>query len=246
MAKPVIYAYDGSYNGLMCCVFESFRRRETPVAVEILGREQPSLFPVREIPTEEEKAERVKKSIPLKISLEAKELVEQVYLSCLGEKEVQILRFLRLGYAVGGKVCEMLAQEEVAVLKKAALSLAREAHSLLGFIRFSQYDGVLMAAISPRNNVLPLIADHFCNRLSGETFMIFDKVHKVALVYRDGRREFLSVENVEEPKADPEEEAYRGLWRAFFQTIGIEGRRNPRCQQNHLPLRYRENMTEFR
>ena len=30
---PVVYAYDGSFEGLLCCVFESYERREIPVDV---------------------------------------------------------------------------------------------------------------------------------------------------------------------------------------------------------------------
>ena len=35
------------------------------------------------------------------------------------------------------------------------------------------------------------------------------------------------------------------MWRNYFQTIAIEQRRNPKCQNTHLPKRYRHVMTEF-
>ena len=35
------------------------------------------------------------------------------------------------------------------------------------------------------------------------------------------------------------------LWKVFFKSIGIEQRKNPRCQRNMLPLWYRKHMTEF-
>ena len=35
------------------------------------------------------------------------------------------------------------------------------------------------------------------------------------------------------------------LWKAFVETISIEERENRKCQMTHLPLRYREYMTEW-
>lgn len=42
-----------------------------------------------------------------------------------------------------------------------------------------------------------------------------------------------------------EDLTYRKLWRRFFQTAAIEGRRRPRRQNTNLPKRYRAMMTEF-
>lgn len=243
--ENVVYDYDGSFEGFLCCVFESFEKREIPIAIETFDEEQSTLFRVKTIDTDQAKAQRVRSSIQTKIGLEAKELLEYAFLTNLKEKELHMLYFMRLGYKVGPRVCEMLANEDVSVLKKAVLHLTREAHLLKGFIRFSEYDGVLMAEITPKNNVLPLLAEHFCSRYSGECFMIFDKVHKMALVYKDGQRQFLFVEKIEPPKAGPEEEYYRALWRKFYDTIGIEGRFNPRCRRTLMPMRYWDNMTEF-
>jgi hypothetical protein len=38
---------------------------------------------------------------------------------------------------------------------------------------------------------------------------------------------------------------FRALWRRFYETIAIEGRRNERCRMSHMPKRYWGNMTEF-
>ena len=41
------------------------------------------------------------------------------------------------------------------------------------------------------------------------------------------------------------EENWVKLWKTFFTAIAIEERKNPNCQRNHLPLRFRDLMTEF-
>ena len=49
---------------------------------------------------------------------------------------------------------------------KAERHLRQEAHLLCGFVRFSDHQGKLLAAISPKNFVLPLMAPHFADRYS--------------------------------------------------------------------------------
>lgn len=241
----VIYQYDGTYDGLMCCVFESFLRKEMPITVETFDQEQSTLFKVKIIETDKERAERVSKSVLNKIGLEAQELIEQCFLTNLPEKEIHIIYFMALGFKYGSKVCEMLDNDHVSAIKKAVLHLSREAHLLLGFIRFSEYDGVLMTQITPKNNVLPIIYSHFMTRFSGETFMIYDKTHKIAFVHKDGQGKFMEAENIIPPKADLEEIYYRKLWKTFYNTVSIEGRYNPKCRQTLMPKRYWGNMTEF-
>ena len=38
---------------------------------------------------------------------------------------------------------------------------------------------------------------------------------------------------------------YACLWKEFFEAVSIKERENLKCQQSHLPLRFRGNMTEF-
>ena len=87
---------------------------------------------------------------------------------------MKILRFLLLGYKHGAKVTELAAVEDVHAMNKALLYLQNEAHFHIEFLRFSDLGEFLAAEITPNNNVLPLIAPHFCDRFSGENLMIYD------------------------------------------------------------------------
>ena len=40
----LIYRYDGSFEGLMCCVYESFYKREMPLSIISREEAQQSLF----------------------------------------------------------------------------------------------------------------------------------------------------------------------------------------------------------
>ena len=47
----VVYLYDGSFEGFLCCVYESFAQHELPFAVWTPQRETATLYPVKDIAT---------------------------------------------------------------------------------------------------------------------------------------------------------------------------------------------------
>ena len=243
----VMYYYDGTYNGFLSCVFESFAEKETPAAIlPVDEADQTCLFGAKYIETDLRRAERVRVSIPKKMGMEAQDILERAFFTCMPEKELRMLEFMRLGYKVGRGVCGRLTEPAVDKITKAVQFLEREAHFYLGFLRFAEYGDVLIAQIEPKNSVLPVIAPHFINRFSGEDFMIFDRTHKLALLYKDGATEFLQAEHIELPPESPEEEKFRAMWRTFYDTVGVEGRRNDLCRRTHMPKRYWNRMTEMR
>ena len=247
LAKPcdTIFIYDGTFNGFMCCVHESVYSRELPLAIVDDESEPITLYTIRRIETDEEKATRVLTSISTKISPDAQRLVETVFLSCLQEKELLMLKFLLRGYREGGRLLNALGDPDVAPLLRAKKHLLSEAHLLTGFVRFTDYGGSLASVITPKNFILPFIADHFTARFEDEDFLIFDKTHKAALVYQNRRRDIISVEEIEFPPVSRDEEHYQALWKRFYNTVAIQARENPRCRMTHMPKRYWANMTEM-
>lgn len=243
--SDVIYRYDGTFEGLLCCIFESFDKKEIPSEIISLDSEQISLYSVKEIETDTEKAHRVSSSIPIKISPEALQLISRGFLTCHPQKELLILKFLHLGFHYGSQVINMLTDDTVNALIKAVRYLDREVHLYLGFVRFSVYGEVLASTIEPKNIVLPLMKRHFCERFSQESFLIFDKTNHMALVYRPYKAEIIPADDFTMPSATGDEQYYRSLWKTFYDTIAIKERYNPRCRMTMMPKRYWNHMTEF-
>ena len=241
----IAYLYDGSFEGLLCCVYESYYQKELPSMIFHHGEAQGTLFPVKEIETDCEAAKKVEDSIARKISREALRLVRLCYLSRMESRELTILRFLRMGYKIGPSVTNMLADDTVRAITKTAQNVGGEGHFYKEFLRFSEYNGALVATIEPKNFVLPLVAPHFCDRFPSEQFLIYDKSHKCAFIYQNGEKSFTALEHLELPEVSAEEEQYRALWKRFYNTIAIEGRINPKLRMNHMPKRYWAQMTEF-
>jgi len=209
------------------------------------GQMQETLFPVKEIATDQTAAKRVENSIVRRISAQALDLVRKCYYSEMENREIAILNFLRLGYKVGPSVTDKLSNDVVATITKCAQFVSRESGYFLEFLRFSEYNDVLVAIIEPKNFVLPMIYEHFCDRFPGEQFLIYDKSHKSAFVYRNGKKSLIPLERLELPEAGTKEEEIRALWKQFYNTIAIEGRINLKLRMNNMPKRYWTHMTEF-
>jgi probable DNA metabolism protein len=241
----LIYHYDGSFDGLLCCVFESYDKKEIPMDILLPETCQTMLFPAKKITTDSQKSNRVLDSIPKKMGISALEFVRRAFLTCFTQKELYILLFLRMGYRYGPSVINMLADDVVNALFKAVKHLDNESHLLKGFLRFSIFSNVLVAEIEPKNYVLPLLTQHFCERYPEERFLIYDKTHAMALVYQPYQSAVIPIEDLELPDPDEKEQSYRELWRLFYETIEVQGRHNPECRRSHMPKRYWKNMTEF-
>lgn len=241
----VVYQYDGSFDGLLCCVFRAVYEKETPIAIFPEDCAQSTLLYTETVITDEKKARRVMASIPKKLGAEAFHCVKLAFLSAMEEKECAILAFLRLGYRVGPGIMQRLTDPCVYPVITAAKSVAGEAHLLKGFTRFSQVGPVLVAEIAPKHDVLPLLEQHFRARMPEERFLIYDRTHRVALVYSGGRSDLIPTDGLDLPVAAPQEQMYRVLWTRFYDTVGIAARANPKCRMSHMPKRYWGTMTEF-
>lgn len=234
----VIYCYDGSFDGLMCCVFDSYTRKEVPSDIVTKENQQLTFNEVHDVITDEAHADRILRSIPKKMGENATDFIKKAFLSDIPNRDMYILRFMYMGYKYGFRVMYMVADSTVNTLYKAVQGSCHEAHLLMGFVRFSDNNGTLSAVIEPKNKVLPLMAAHFIDRYRNENFLIYDKTNRMALIYSDHNAEIVEGIDFELPDTTDEEEYYRQLWKTFYNTIGIEERYNPLCRMNLMPKRY--------
>lgn len=238
------YCYDGSFEGFLCCVFDSYANREIPAAI---CREEdfvPTLFASRFIQTDREHAGRVYRKV-VKSSPQAAELLRRGFLTCLPEKELHLYRLVRKLLADGPGFLANRADPVLYPVARAVRHLEGEAHLLKGFVRFSELGGVLGGEIEPKNRVLPILRGHFCARYQNETFFLYDRTHREALFYAGGRAVIRPLADFRMAPPDETEATYRLLWKRFYDTVAIKERYNPKCRQTNMPKRYWSTMTEF-
>ena len=237
--------FDGSFDGFMCAVYEVYYKKIFPQSIqtqaEITLEECPHV-----VNTDLARAERVYSAIRDKISDAAASKVYHAFLSFEQGRFMALLHYIKLGFSVGHMVDSYLHMDYVRFVHKIAHRAGKEAHLLFGFCRFEMTkQGVLYCKISPKNDVLALVANHFADRLMNEAWMLHDKSRHQAAVY-DGKGFVITPvpKDIHIEHADGEEEVQK-QWLTFFNSIAIEARSNKKCQRQLLPLYFRKNMTEF-
>lgn len=241
--SEVIYQYDGSLEGFLCCIYESYAYKELPTAF-CCDEDPLSLYEIRTVLTRSDRSRRVHLGISAR-SEKAMTLVRRGFLTCMEDKELRLLVLVRKLLAEGPGFLRDLSDPVCYPVYRAIRHMNGELEKLRGFVRFSDYGGVLGAEIEPKNRVLPLLRGHFCGRYGNEHFFIYDRTHREMLLYASGKSRILAVEHFQPSLPESEELQFRALWKRFYETIAIQERENPRCQNTFLPKRYRGTMTEF-
>ncbi len=240
------YIYDGTFDGMLTCIYHHYY---TDRAAGICTEDRYRMSFLQEamtVETDPEKADRVYEAIRKKISDYDLRCVYRAWLSCDAEKEMKILRYLILGFRKGYPIASLYGEPVVNDLQKILKKIYAESERMLQFVRFSVMEGdVLYAEVEPDNDVIELAARHFCDRFRSESFIIHDVGRDKAIVASGGRWIISAFTPDRVPACSDDEKACRRLWKEYFDHIAIMERKNARCQNNFVPLRYRKHLTEF-
>lgn len=251
------YTYDGSFDGLLTCIYEAYYRKENPSFIMDMKKYTLSisntLFSLLDpldspqyIKTDTSKSAKVYDAISNKISSEALEIIYNVFLSETKDAEVKILNYIRLGFKIGFDVNKHLQDERVLGMIKLDNKVTKECHNMLGFIRFELINDFYYAAFEPDHNITELITPHFVERFSDQKFVIHDVKREIASFYntREWYLTELKANELASISDHKNTEQYARLWREYFISTSIQERNNPRCQKNHMPVRYWKHLTE--
>lgn len=245
--RDIAAVFDDSYEGLLSVVYAHYYDKLNPVTVVADKRYQQALdTEYLFIPTEYEKAAKVQNAIRNKISADAEQQLYYTFLADGEERYFDMYRYILLGFKVGADVDRYEQIDYVLRIHKLSKYVGGEAHLLKGFCRFAETEGgVYYAKISPVNNVLPILAEHFIDRLMCQQWLIHDTNRNIAAVY-DGHDYLIDdVPTRAYVRLSDDEKDYQGLWSAFFTSIAVTERKNKKLQRNNLPMRFRKNITEF-
>lgn len=175
------YLYDGTFEGLMTCIYYHYKKEKATGIYEISEYQQSIVYEAEIVKTDISKAKIVCDSINRQISKEAYIHVYYCYLSNDSKKENLILDFLIFAFKYGRDTMNFYTHEKVLPINEIYKKVAREEHRVLGILRFSDIGGILFAKYSPDNDISILLADHFADRYKHEKFIIYDEKRKKRL-----------------------------------------------------------------
>lgn len=245
--RDLVYVYDGTFLGLMSVVFECYYRHVQPYDIEADINIQSSIMcEYYDIETDFIKAERVINAISEKISKKALTAIFHTFLSELLDREINILKFIKIGFKSGASVIHRLNFDCVAYVMNASKKISSEAHLYLGFIRFQKLSGgIYFSRIEPKGRILPLIITHFQNRFSDMPFIICDMTHSECIVFNGKEACIQNFKQIPNLHLDNNELHFQDMWREFYNTISIKERNNERYRMSSMPKRFWKYITEL-
>jgi len=243
----IIYLYDGSFSGLLTVVSRLLISEEVPESISSSPPLQGDLFvSLVSTATDEDAAIRLAADIREKASGDVFRNCIYAFLAEENDCEKQILAYIKKALLYGPEIDCYHHDDDVIALHGGVKRIKLECHRLKGFLRFEQLKGgLLYAPIEPVHNVIRLLAPHFAKRLSTQRWAIHDRIRQSAVIFEQGRWGVFDVLSTQLPEPDSRELEIQRLWRAFYSSIDIRERANPRQQRRMMPERYWKYLPEL-
>ena len=116
------------------------------------------------------------------------------------------------------------------------------------FVRFQKTaDEIYYASYDPKYNVLPLVIHHFEKRFADQKWIIYDTRRDYGFYYDlKSTSEIRFTESavdqttglIDKDIMDKDEAFFQELWKAYFKSMSIKERLNPRLHMQLLPKRF--------
>lgn len=246
--------YDGSFEGLLTAIFETYEYKWTDAHIRKEGSEVPQLFAeIRTVSTDELKAKRVWDKLVQLLDSKGVHTIWTGWLSELETIEDTIMGVIRYAIEMKQDVLKDYGNLHVIQLQQTVKSVGREKHRMEAFVRFQlTKDNIYFSVIEPDFNVLPLILTHFKNRYADQRWFIFDSRRNYGIYYDLEKAEFvdfvpnslLSPNGVSSDAFGDGEDLFQKLWSDYFKSTNIAGRKNTKLHIQHVPKRYWKYLVE--
>lgn len=253
----ILFLYDKTFEGLLSCIFFAYARKRFPDMILSDTDQQPLFADERYVvDTDKEKASRVWSSLEKKLSKIARRMMMGVWITGLPETEMLLFRYIRKNIEHPEGVELNFGDSDVIRIKEIAQQVSREVHRLVQFVRFQETsDGIWFAPVSSRYNVLPLVVKHFRSRYAAQPWILFDATRNQGIYWDTHTLREVSFSpadlavlrpgRLEGEKRSEEEQFFQQMWRAYFRSITIRERLNPKLQRQHMPKKYWKYLTEM-
>ncbi|MCL6219891.1 TIGR03915 family putative DNA repair protein [Zunongwangia pacifica] len=246
-----ILIYDGTFQGLLTCIFQIYEEKLTNFSIHPEGYNQTDFFANQElVVTDPEKSARVLKSFQNYTSKKAVHRIYRAFLSEIPGVELLIVEFFKHIFRHKCDLSDDFSQPAILKIAQIDRKVGREKHRMEAFIRFELLkDGIFFTKIAPDFNVLPLILKHFKNRYADQKWIIYDEKRQFGLFYDLKKVVHISLNFDENLKKDPNnlhntEIIFQKLWKSYFNSANIKSRKNTKLHLQHVPKRYWKYLTE--
>lgn len=246
---------DDTLEGLFSAIYISYLKHYDHETTRINCKDnyEMELFcDFEECGTSYEYAKKVARTIIREFGIDCYNIIYSAFFSWCEDRFNCVYHMVVHGFSMRNRknLATDYANKYVTKVFDMARGVEKEYANYRGFLRFSQIkNGVLFSKIRPKNNIISFLAPHFSDRLVMEDFIIYDEGRRLFLLH-EKRKECIIIIGEELDKdilsdISDDEIMYQELYKHFVNVIGISERKNDKLRRQMLPLRYRDNLTEF-
>lgn len=250
-----VFVYDKTFEGLLTAVFDAYSRRGFPDLLLAEGEPFPLFYDEAvTVCTDGAKADRVWKGLQKRLSATALSVITVAWLSELPQVDLLLFRYIRKAIDSPRTIELNFGDPDVLEVSRIWKKVTNERLRVIQFLRFQKAaDGTFFAAVRPIYNVLPLTLPHLKDRFADQCWLLYDLKREYGYYY--DRKEATEV-RFEEKEAhllsgllgeelmDDGERLFQQMWKAYFQSIAIKERLNPRLHRQQMPARFWKYMPE--
>lgn len=242
----IVYQFDGSFEGLITCFYHAMKNRETPSFISGENIQGNFLKVDLDIITDLEIYRKMERYLIDKCTFECFEAAYKAFLKddeCLYQ---QLFYFINHAKKFREQTLFMRTDESIYQVIKAKSCVEREAHKMIGFLRFKKLGNELLyAEYMPSSNITGLISHHFKDRFNQYNFIIHDRKRKIYAIY-DRKNCLIGKYADEKLESNIEiEDEYEKFFRTYHKHLAIPERKNVRLQMNFMPKKYWKFITEM-
>lgn len=250
-----VFIYDKTFEGLLTVVFDAYFRKTFPDTLQS-EREPLPLFcdEAFTVYTDDEKSGRVWKGLQRKLSPLALSALTICWLSELPDIDLLLFRYMRKAIDAPLSIELNFGDTDVLEATQICKKVNQERLRIMQFLRFQKTaDGTFFAAIEPIYNALPLAINHLKDRFADQKWLVYDlkreygfyyDLTSVTEVHFENKEAHLLSGMLNETLMAQDEKLFQQLWKAYFKSVTIKERINPKLHRQNLPVRFWKYLTE--
>lgn len=227
----IIFQYDKTFEGLLTAVFEAYRLKKFPDSIIKEGDTLPLFYDeTYTVITDDEKAERVWKSLGKKLSKGALSMLTYSWLSEASDIAIVLFRYIRKITDASRSIETNFADSDILTVSKLGKKVADERYRILQFMRFQKTtEGIYYGAMEPLYDVFPLTIRLFRDRFADQKWLIYDVKRHYGYYYdgkevneitfADPKQTHLLTGKLDESLLDKNEKLFQTLWKSYFKSI---------------------------
>ena len=176
----LVYTFDHTFDGLLTAIYDAFALHQQPDELMAEGDVLP-LFcdAVHLVETASDKSGRVWRGLEKQLKREALHLITVSWLSEERSLYTPLFHYIYKVFQQKTDISANFSDADVLYVTNTARRVMHEQHRMKQFMRFQKaIDGTYLGVVSPDNDVLPLIIDHFADRFRDQQWLIFDARRK--------------------------------------------------------------------